>query len=340
MQQPSRPATIHTVADAAGVSIASVSRVLNGLPTTQETVGKVLTAVEVTGYVPNAAAKSLKTNQSGQIAFAMENIGNAAYLAMVQAIQPALRAAGFRLLLHSTEADVNDELELLRSLRQGYVDGLILCPLRVTDELVEELAGAHVPVVVIGQLPEGCPVDNVRVDSPPGVAMAVRHLVEIGRRRIALVNGPLDTVPGRNRYHGFRAGLDAAGLEEDPDLVSSTGFTLEHGAKAAKRLLQLPEPPDAILAANDLMALGILQSIREAGLDVPTDVAVVGVDDTELATAAWPPLSSVSLQARERGRLAAEMLLERLDDPGRPPRWVSLEPRLVVRASSGDGAAS
>ncbi|MGH3359358.1 MAG: LacI family DNA-binding transcriptional regulator [Nocardioidaceae bacterium] len=331
--------TIHTVAQAAGVSIASVSRVLNGLTTNEDTIRRVREAVEQVGYFPNSAAKSLKTSQTGQLAFAMENIGNAAYLAMVQEIQPVLRAAGYRLLLHSTDADVSDEIEVLRSLGQRYVDGMILCPLRVTDRLVEELERAQAPVVVIGQLPQNCPVDNVRVDSRPGVAAAIGHLVEGGHRRIALVGGPVDTVPGSVRYAGYRDGLASAGLTEEPGLVEFTDFTVDGGAHAAARLLRADEPPDAFFAANDLMALGVLQAVREAGLDVPRDVAVVGMDDTALATTAWPPLSSVSLGAKERGRLAAELLLKRLGDPSRSPQWVSVEPELVVRSSSSEGAA-
>lgn len=337
MRAVRRTPTIRTVADEAGLSIASVSRVLNGLPTSAATMERVTRAVEQVGYVPNTAAKSLKTSHTGQVGFAMENIGNAAYLAMVQAIQPALRAAGYRLLLHSTEADIKDEVDLLRSLGQRYVDGLILCPLRVTDQHLEGLNRAEVPVVVIGQLPDDCEIDNVRVDSAPGVAMAVRHLAEGGRRRIAMVNGPLDTVPGANRYRGFQQGLREVGQPLDEGLIAFSDFTLEHGAAAARRLLALPERPDAIFAANDLMALGVLQAVREAELDVPGDVAVVGMDDTDLATTAWPPLTSVSLEAHERGRLAAELLLGRLADPDRPHQRATLEPRLVVRASSATG---
>lgn len=331
----SRPTpTIRTVAEQAGVSIASVSRVLNGLTTNEDTIRRVRDAVQQVGYLPNSAAKSLKTSQSGQVAFAMENIGNAAYLAMVQAIQPVLRSAGYRLLLHSTDADVTDEIDVLRSLGQRYVDGLILCPLRVTDQHLEELARTQAPVVVIGQLPQECPVDNVRVESGPGVVLAVRHLADTGRRRIALVNGPIDTVPGAARYRGYAQGLLQAGLGEDLDLVAFTEFTVDDGAKAARQLLALPDPPDAFFAANDLLALGVMQAVRESGLDVPGDVAVVGMDDTELASTAWPPLTSVSLGAKERGRLAAELLLERLADPDRPRQWLTVEPHLVVRSSS------
>lgn len=116
--------------------------------------------------------------------------------------------------------------------------------------------------------------------------------------------------------------------------MAFTEFTVDHGEQAARELLRLTEPPDAFFAANDLMAIGVLRAVRDAGLEVPRDVAVVGMDDTDLAETAWPPLTSVSLEARDRGRLAAELLLERLADPGRAAQWVTVQPRLVVRASS------
>ncbi|WP_219417687.1 LacI family DNA-binding transcriptional regulator [Pseudonocardia nigra] len=329
--------TIQNVAAAAGVSIASVSRVLNGLTTNEDTIRRVREAVAEVGYVTNAAAKSLKTRQTGQIAFAMENIGNAAYLAMVRAIQPVLRAAGYRLLLHSTNADVDDEIEVLRSLGQRYVDGLVLCPLRVTDRHAEELRRAQVPVVVIGQLPDDVPADNVRADSRTGAGLAVRHLVGTGRRRIALVDGPLDTVPGRARYRGYVDGLRACGLDLDDRLVEFTDFEVAGGAAAMGRVLQRADV-DAVFAANDLMALGAMQAVRTVGREIPGDVAVVGMDDTDLAETAWPPLTSVSLGSHERGRLAADLLLQRLADGSRPFVRTTVPPRLQVRASSSEGA--
>ncbi|MBB5790643.1 LacI family DNA-binding transcriptional regulator [Jiangella mangrovi] len=333
MTQRRRP-TIHEVARVAGVSISSVSRALNGNTSNADMLARVNAAVQQVGYVPSVVAQSLKTQHTGQVAFAMEDIGNAAYLEMVRRIQPTLRDEGYRLLLHSTGADVEDELGVLASLSQNYVDGLILCPLRVTDRHVEALRRAAVPVVVIGLLPDDVPVDNVRADSRVGARLAVEHLAEAGARRIAFIDGPLDTVPGRARYDGFRAGLEAAGLHGDDALVRFTDFQFEAGRRTALELLTEHPDVDAVLGANDLIAMGVLHALRELGRDVPGDVRVVGMDDTPLAATSFPALSSVSLGSADRGRLAAELLLRRLDGDDAPPERVTVPPSLTVRESS------
>ncbi|RJL22960.1 LacI family DNA-binding transcriptional regulator [Bailinhaonella thermotolerans] len=332
--------TIGTIAERAGVSTASVSRVLNGLPTRPETVRKVLAAADELGYVPNSAARSLKSRRSHQVAFAMADIGNPVYLEMVREIQPVLKAAGYRLVLHSTGADVAEEIEVLRSLGGRYADGLILIPLRLTAELAAAISAARAPVVVIGSVPEEAGVDNVRTDSRLGVRLALDHLYALGRRRIAFVNGPLDTVPGAARAAAYRDALAALGLPYDEKLVEVGDFYRAEGAAAVRRLLAKGPDVDAIMCANDLIALGALDVLREAGLRVPEDVAVAGMDDTDLAAGAWPPITSVSLGSAERGRRAAELLLARLADDASakaPRKVVSVRPELVIRASTKGG---
>ncbi|HEX4817299.1 MAG TPA: LacI family DNA-binding transcriptional regulator [Nonomuraea sp.] len=326
--------TITTIAERAGVSIASVSRVLNGLPTRQETVRKVMAAADELGYVRNAVARSLKSRRTHQVAFAMTDVGDPACLAMLRAIQPVLKAAGYRLVLHSTDAVVADEIDVLHSLGERYVDGLIMSPPRVTDAHLEMLAAARAPVVIIGSVPEGTPADNVRADSRTGVKLAVDHLHSLGRRRIGMVGGPLDTVPGA----AYREALDGLGLPYDADLVQIGGRHRAEGGRAAAELLARVSDVDALLCANDLIALGALDVLRASGRRVPDDVAVVGMDDTDLAAASWPALSSVSLGSAERGRVAAELLVDRLRGGDREPRVVTVPPRLVVRASTAEAA--
>jgi LacI family transcriptional regulator len=345
LQKPAggRP-TVHTVAARAGVSIASASRVLNGVGGSEETIRKVRAAAAEVGYVPNAIARSLQSQRTGLIAFAVEDIGNPVYVAMMRAIEAVVAESGRQLLVHATAGRVTGETALLRRLAHRYVDGMIISPIRITDDHLAALADSPVPVVVIGQLPGDAPVDNVRTDSRTGVALAVDHLVAAGRRRIGFLNGPLDTVPGAARDAGFRVALARHGIALDERLIEVGDFQYAAGRAAAERLLDRvgreggrgsnTGRPDALLCANDLIALGALHTLLVAGIGVPRDVALVGMDDTELAQMAFPQISSVSLGSATRGRRAAELLLERIDQPDLPPRRVEVPPSLAVRASS------
>jgi LacI family transcriptional regulator len=330
--------TLATVARLANVSVASASRVLNGIKTNPETLQRVREAADAVGYVPNAAARSLRSRRTGQIAFAMPDVANPVYTTMVGSIQKVARSHGSRLILHSTEGDVADELGFLADLRQRYVDGLILCSLEVTPEHVVAIANAAVPVAVIGKPTRGAQVDTVRANSRRGASDVVRHLYATGRRRIGLVNGPERTAPGSARKLGYLDGLRACDLERDDSLLESAAdFTIDAGREAVERLIARTRP-DAIFCANDLLALGALSALRAAGLEVPRDVALVGMDNTNLSAVTSPPLTTVDLGSAERARIAAELLLARIDRPGRKARSVGVEPRLVVRDSCGASA--
>jgi LacI family transcriptional regulator len=317
------------------VSIASASRALNGIKTRPDVLAKVTQAAEAVGYVPNAAARSLRSRRTGQVAFAMPDIANPVYTTMVSSIQAVAKAGGRRLMLHSTGADAEDELEILRDLKRRFVDGLILCSLNLTEAHVAELRSAAAPVVVIGRPVKDSPVDTVRANSRRGAAEAVRHLHAAGRRRIALLNGPPHTAPGSSRRLGYLDALRSCGLERDDALIEvADDFMVEPGRRATVRLLERTRP-DAIFCANDLLAAGALAALREADLGVPGDVALVGMDNSVLAEHTWPPLTTIDLGSAERARIAAELLLKRIERPGRPTRTVGVEPRLVVRASCG-----
>jgi LacI family transcriptional regulator len=327
--------TITTVARLANVSVASASRVMNGIRTNPETLARVTRAAEEVGYVPNAAARTLRSRRTGQIAFAMPDVGNPVYTTMVASIQEVARAHGRRLLLHSTGADTEDELAMVRDLKNRFVDGLILASLHMTDAHAEELRRAAAPVIVIGRPTKGTAVDTVRAHSRKGAAAAVRHLHDAGRRHIAFVNGPQHTVSGQSRRLGYFDGLRACGLPRDDSLIEvAEDFMIEPGRRATERLLRRDDP-DALLCANDLLAVGALAAIRAFGREVPRDLALVGMDNTPLSEVTWPSLTTVDLGSAERARIAAELLLARIERPDREPRVVGVEPRLVVRASTG-----
>lgn len=326
--------TVALVAAHAGVSVASVSRVLNGLSASPEMLTRVRDAIEELGFRPNAMARSLKVRRSQQLALAVADVGNPVYVEMMRAIEDETRIRGYRLLVSSTGGRMADTRELLESLVQGYADGLVLSPLRVDGELLEALQRVDFPLVVIGTVPSELGIDNVRANSAGGVRLALEHLHEQGRTRVGFVNGPSDTVPGAARSKAFERTAKALGLDPDPNLrVEATDFTLAAGREAAHALLG-SSAPDAVLGGNDLLAVASMQVLSERGLRVPDDVSVVGMDDTELAEVTTPALSSVGLGAHERGRTAAQLLLERLDDPGRPAQRVTVQPHLTVRRSS------
>ena len=302
------------------------------MPATEQ---RVRQAIEQIGYVPDAVARSLRARRTNQLAFAVADVGNPSYVAMMRAVESVVRGAGYRLVIHSTGADPNEELAVVSGLARGYVDGLILSPLHVTVDLLRSLTTTPAPVVVVGNLPEGALVDNVRTDSGSGIRLAIEHLAATGRSQIAMVNGPPDTEPGSIRRRAFLGALTATGSGLDGKMIEdATEFTAAAGLAAARNLLARVRP-HAVICANDLIALGVMRFLAEQALRVPDDVAVVGMDDTELAELSLPSLTSVSLEAAARGSLAARFLLERLADPDLPPRHELVPPRLVVRESSG-----
>ena len=331
--------TITTVAKLANVSVASASRALNGIRTTPEVYERVVEVAERLGYVPNAAASSLRSRRTGQIAFAMPDVANPVYTAMVASIQEVVRVGGRRLVLHSTGGDVTEELTIVRDLQRQFADGLILVSLRMTEMLAAEVDRAPVPVVVIGRASQGARVDTVQTDSRVGAAEAVRHLHSAGRRRIAFVNGPSETLPGKMRLDGYADGLRACKAAFDERLVEvAEGFTVEPGRAATVRLLER-ERPDAIFCANDLIATGALTALHDAGLDVPGDVAVIGMDNTYLCDVVYPRLTSVDIGASRRGHAAAELLMKRIELPSRRARIIDVPPTLVVRETCGASAS-
>ena len=327
----SRP-TIAAVARAAGVSVASVSRVLNGLPATEEMVERVQRAVQELGYVPDSRARSLKVGRTFQLTLAVADVGNPVYVTMMRAVEEVVSAAGYRLVVTATGPDVVDEVALVRGMARGYADGLVISPLRVDEDLIKSIRECEVPVVVAGNVPAKAGVDTIRANSPKGILLAVEHLTAKGRTRIAFVNGPADTVPGTARAKGFADAMKEFTLTSAGE-IEAADFTFAAGREAGKKLFT-KRGPDAVVCANDLLAVGVMHELAAYGLDVPNDVAVVGMDDSELAEQSFPPLTSVNLGSAERGRRAAELLLARIEDSTRTPRRIVVQPSLSVRRST------
>jgi LacI family transcriptional regulator len=294
---------------------------------------RVRRAVAELGYVPDSRARSLKVGRTFQLTLAVADVGNPVYVTMMRAVEEVVAAAGYRLVVTTTGPDVADEVALVRGMARGYADGLVISPLRVDDDLIKSIQECDVPVVVAGNVPARAGVDTVRANSPKGMLLAVEHLLTTKRRKVAFVNGPVDTVPGTARAKGFTDAMKANKLTPVAE-VAAEDFTFAAGRDAGRELLDENTELDAVIAANDLLAVGVMHELAARGLRVPEDVAVIGMDDSALAEQSFPPLTSVNLGSAERGRRAAELLLARIEDDSRTPRRIVVQPSLSVRRSS------
>ncbi|HKQ01877.1 MAG TPA: LacI family DNA-binding transcriptional regulator [Actinomycetes bacterium] len=338
------PPTLEQVAALAGVSRATVSRVVNGSPKVSPGVrAQVEQAVAKLGYVPNRAARSLVTRRADSVALVVSEpharfFSEPFFAGMVRGVSAALAATGVQLVLLIAQ-DLPDRRRLERYVVGGHVDGVLLASLHGDDPLPGTLERAGVPAVLVGR-PTGrwtggtVPASWVDADNRGGAGKAVDHLARRGRRRIATITGPLDMGVGLDRLEGYRDGLAAAGLAGAGDLVETGDFTEEGGAAAMARLLERPgSPVDAVFAASDLMAAGALRALRTAGRRVPEDVAVVGFEDSAVARYAQPPLTTVRQPIEEMGRQATRLLLARVAGEAGAMHLI-LDTDLVVRSSA------
>ena len=338
------PATLEVVAQAAGVSRATVSRVVNRDPRVRpETRLTVEKAVARLGYTPNRAARSLVTRRSDSIGLVIPEpttrlFSDPFFADLVRGITETLSARDLQLVLLAPQSRA-DEDRLSRYVTSGHVDGVLLVSLHGDDPLPGLLATAGVPVVVGGRPPSGAQVSYVDMDNVSGARAAVQHLVARGRRHIATITGPLDMAVAEDRIQGYRQALSAAGMPADRDLEIGGEFDQELARTRFADLLKRHPEIDAVFAASDVMALGALQAIRDAGRSVPADIAVVGFDDSTIAASTQPPLSSVRQPIEEMGREMTRLLLESLAPNRHVSRRLILATELVVRASSGGDAA-
>lgn len=345
LRRPARPVTLEDVARAAGVSRATVSRVVNGAPTVDPVLRrKVEEAVDATGYVPNQAARSLVTQRTDSIALVVSErerrpveapfVGrmftDPHFGRVVGGLLDVLRPAGVQMVLMLVDDDTSRR-QFLSYLRQGHVDGTVLVSSHASDPLPRLLAETGLPAVLAGRPAETVALPYVEVDQRAGARMAVDRLVSEGRRRIGTIAGPQDMPAAQERLEGFREALAAYGITGAP--CAEADFTRVGGAEAMGRLLAERPDLDGVFVASDLMAQGALQTLLRAGRRLPQDVAVVGFDDSEAAGACEPALTTVRQPVEEMAAEMARLLLERIKRPGGSPLSMVFRPTLVERAS-------
>jgi LacI family transcriptional regulator len=330
--------TIRDVARVAKVHPGTVSRALNEETralVNPETAERVIQIAEELGYRPNRIARGLKTSRSHTIGVLIPDITNPLFPPILRGIEDRLDEAGYTSLIVNTDNDAKRERIYLEAMRARQVDGFISATARLDRELLDELAEAGTPLVLVNRSLEDESVPAVTVNDRQGVALAVEHVVALGHKRIAHVAGPQNLSTGHRRHVGFVAAMRAAGLKVPRRQIRVGAlFTDEEGARACDELLDAAPDVTAIVAGNDLMAIGCYDALERRGLRCPDDISIVGFNDMPFVDRLRPPLTSVRIPKREIGQVAAELLLEQLGGGRDIRREILLEPTLTVRGST------
>jgi len=305
------------VARAAGVHPGTASRALN--PATRsrvnpETSRRILKVAERLGYVPNTLARGLRTSKSFVVAMLVPDITNALFPPMVRGAEQVLTAAGYTLVLTDTDNDSDTERRQVEQLRARGTDGFIIATARWQDPLLEEIADQGVPAVLVNRNIGSRRLPYVGADERTGIQLAVEHLVGLGHQRIVHLGGPADTSTGRDRASAFRQAVDGLGLPTSRNLVQvCTSYSEAAGAEATRRLLKSGQDMTAIVCGNDLIALGALSVLAEAGISCPEQISVVGFNNLAMVDRLTPPLTTVQLPLHQIGELSARLLLAEID---------------------------
>jgi DNA-binding LacI/PurR family transcriptional regulator len=326
--------TIIDVAKYAGVSKTTVSRVVRGEKdrVTEETRKKVFEAVDKLGYVHNALARGMRTNRTFKISLIIPDITNPFFTELARGIQDALDDEGYTVLMANSDWDLHREKNFLQTGIRNLVDGIIINPARITND---ELRAIGVPTVVLGLGSDYPDFDEVGSDSQHGSILALEHLFELGHRRIGLINGLSRRSSRSSRLDGYHEFHQKHGLDEDPSLIINSPYGQDYGYLGMKELLDLQNKPTAVFAGNDILAIGALKAVYDAGLRVPDDISLIGMDDIYSVSVTMPPLTTVAKQKYITGHKAVELLIMRIENGQKPSiKKVSLPCELIIRGST------
>jgi LacI family transcriptional regulator len=334
-------ATIRDVARHAGVSTATVSRVIsnNGYVSAAAR-RRVERAIKELAYVPNALARGLKTQRSGLIALLIPEIVNSFYTTVCRGVEDVANGAGLQVIVGNTDEDLAKERAYVDLMSASQVEGFVIASAGLSIQSLRPLLNKAIPTVLIDRRVDGFPGDIVRGDSETATLHLTEHLLALGHQHIAFVNGNLETSVARERDEGFRRALTSAGLPVVGDVITAGTWFIDDAENRVNALLDQEPSFTAIVAANNFMAIGALRALRRHGLQVPDDIAVVCVDDVEVAAEIDPFLTVMAQPAYTMGTLAMRLLLERIKGTFKgEPREVVLAPRLLVRRSCGSQLA-
>lgn len=323
-------ATIRDVARLAEVSVASASRAMNGIEgVTEETRQKVLSAARLLRFVPHNGARALSTRRTNTVGLVLPDLYGEFFSELIRGVDQAARERGLHLLVSNSHGDADEAVLAMRAMR-GRVDGLLVMSPHVDSAALTDNIDEGLPIVLVNTDAAGARFPAFRVDNFGGAQAVTRHLVETGRRRIAHIAGPAANYEARERRRGYAAALP----EGSEPMVIEGDFTEESGREAGAALVTGSIAPDAIFAANDMMAVGCLLALREAGLRVPEDVALAGFDDIPLARLVEPPLTTARIRIDDLGRSALERLAAAVEGELAQPSLETAHPELIVRRST------
>ena len=326
---------IADVAKLANVSTATVSRVLSNTgKVKKETTEKVLEAIKQLNYQPNILARQLRTLETKTILVVVPDISNPFFSKVLRGIEEVADENGYQVLLGDTINKPEHEIAFLDILRQKKADGMILLTARSNREFLEQLAKEY-PIVLACEYIEGAEIPTVSIDNISSARKITEHLIQLNHERIATITGPLHVVLGRDRLKGFQQAMKQNGLQIEPCLVQEGDFTLESGCNQMLKLLALENPPTAVFAANDEMAMGAIKTIKSKGLNVPNDIAVVGFDNIKFASIFEPALTTISQPTFEIGEKAIDLLISLINNTPLEKEQYILEDQLIVRDSCG-----
>jgi LacI family transcriptional regulator len=329
------PTTIKSVAAAAGVSPATVSRVLNGnADVGADLRDRVLAAVSELGYRPNGAARSLRTRATLVLGIIISDITNPFFTSLVRGMEDAAQEAGYSVVLANADEDLGKESRYLEVAAAEQMAGVVLSPASSTQTRLDVLTERNIPIVTIDRRIRGAQCDSVTVNNREVSRAATAHLVEQGCKRIAFVAGPTVTTTARDRLAGYTAALKDAGRDVDESLIVSGDFRIEGGYEATRRVLDSRRRPDGLFISNNLMTIGALDALAEAELSAPEDLAFVGFDDVTWALGRRAQVTAVQQPTYDIGRRAATLLLARIKGDESEPHRIVLPAELVVRSSS------
>jgi LacI family transcriptional regulator, galactose operon repressor len=332
----SHAVTMRQIAERAGVSLGTVSHVINNTAKVREKMRqRVLEAIQGLGYQPSQLARGLRRNQTNMLVMIIPDVTNPFFPAVVRGVEDVAYKSSFRLVLCNTDNDARKEISYLNEMRSYRPAGWLLIP-AVDSQIAAHFRSAETgpPVVCLDRQPLGWNGDLVLVANEVGSHSATRHLLRMGHRQLAVITGPLHLGNALERLQGFKRALADAKVPLEPDYIQEAGFEPNSGYQAAKRLLRMLPRPTAIFACNDLMALGVLRAARELGLHCPEELSIVGFDNLDFAEFTAPALTTVNQPGYQLGTTAARLLLERIAGPPQPFKKIVLPTELKIRNSA------